>query len=210
MAHLSLLPNGMQQFSDENGVPYLGGFVYMWVPNTETDKDTWVDMDHLALNTNPIVLDAAGRAIIWGEGIYRQKLTDQFGNEIWDRLTLYHDSSDDAEVTTLYDLPVFIQSFPGISEEYPRFVVPRALSLPAALTASRFSIKNAPTALMTFTLYKNGVSIGSVAFAATTGTPTATFASQVGFVAGDIFSMTAPGTQDVSGANVSMTFVFTA
>jgi hypothetical protein len=198
----------MQQFADANGVPYLGGTVNMWIPNTETTKPSWVDMDHVALNTDPIILDAAGRCVIWGEGIYRQVLKDINGNTIWDKLTLYHDFSD-IVVSTLYDLPFYIQGQPTASEQFPRFVIPRALTLPAGLTASRFSIGTNPAATMTFTIRKNGVSIGTVSFA-TNGVPTVVFASQQSFVAGDIFSVLAQASPDTTGADVSMTFVFTA
>jgi len=210
MAHLSLLPNGMQQFADANGVPYLAGTVNMWIPNTETTKPSWVDMDHLALNTDPIILDAAGRCVIWGEGIYRQVLKDINGNTIWDKLTLYHDFSD-IVVSSLYDLPVFFQGFPEANEEYPRFVIPRSLRLPAGLTASQAKLKANPSATMTFALWKNhptGAQIGTIAFS-TLGVPTFTFASNVDFAAGDIFSIFAPVSQDATGANVSFAFVFT-
>lgn len=83
----SLLPNGEQQFIDENGDPYAGGFVYFYVPNTDTPKDTWQDPDQDTLNTNPVELDSAGRAIIYGSGQYRQLLKDVDGNTIWDQLT---------------------------------------------------------------------------------------------------------------------------
>lgn len=206
MSHLSLLANGMQQFCDANGVPFLAGTVNMWIPNTETRKDSWQDMDHVALNSDPIVLDAAGRCVIWGEGIYRQVLKDRDGNTIWDKLTLYHDFSD-FEVSTLYDLPIFFENFPDESEEFPIFVVPRALRLPAGLASSQAKIRTNPAATMTFAIMKNLVQIGSVAFS-TLGVPTFTFASDVDFAAGDTFSLIAPAVQDASGQNVSFCFVF--
>ena len=36
----TLLPNGMQQFVDGNGVPLAGGSVAFYVPNTLTQKTT--------------------------------------------------------------------------------------------------------------------------------------------------------------------------
>lgn len=83
----ALLPNGMQQFADANGAPYANGKLYFYVPGTTTLKDTWLDPAQSTLNANPITLDAAGRAIIYGVGQYRQVLFDQFGAEIWDQLT---------------------------------------------------------------------------------------------------------------------------
>jgi hypothetical protein len=82
-----LLPNGMQQFTDPNGAPYAGGSVYFYTPGTTSAKATWQDAAETTLNTNPVVLDAAGRAAVWGNGQYREVLYDANANLIWDRLT---------------------------------------------------------------------------------------------------------------------------
>lgn len=81
------MPSAEIQFSDENGAPYAGGKVYFYIPNTTTPKNTWQDAGATILNTNPITLDSAGRAIIYGTGQYRQILKDSIGNTIWDELT---------------------------------------------------------------------------------------------------------------------------
>lgn len=83
----TLLPNAKQQFFDTNGRPLAGGKVYFYVPNTSTLKNTWQDAGETVLNTNPVVLDANGQAIIYGDGQYRQVVNDVHGNLIWDRLT---------------------------------------------------------------------------------------------------------------------------
>lgn len=83
----TLLPNGKQQFLDANGDPLASGQVFMYVPSTTTFKNTWQDSGNSVLNTNPVVLDAAGEALIYGSGTYRQVLKDVFGNTIWDALT---------------------------------------------------------------------------------------------------------------------------
>lgn len=81
------LPPGMVQFCDQNGAPYAGGTIYTYIPAGTTPKTTWQDAAETIPNTNPIVLDGAGRAIIWGSGIYRQQLYDAAGNLIWDTAT---------------------------------------------------------------------------------------------------------------------------
>jgi hypothetical protein len=83
----ALVPNAMTQFTDSNGVPLAGGAVYMYVPGTTTAKTTWKDPGETVPNTQPIVLDSAGRALIWGSGEYRQVVLDVNGNTIWDQLT---------------------------------------------------------------------------------------------------------------------------
>lgn len=83
----TLLPNAETQFTDSNGKPLAGGSVYFYVPNTTTPKPTWQDSGQTILNTNPIILDGGGRAIIWGQGTYRQVVYDQFSNLVWDQIT---------------------------------------------------------------------------------------------------------------------------
>jgi hypothetical protein len=84
--HTQMLP-GMQQFFDNDGNPLSEGTVTTYVPNTSTLKTTYQDADGNVQNTNPIVLDAAGRAIIFGTGAYRQLVKDALGNIIWDKTT---------------------------------------------------------------------------------------------------------------------------
>lgn len=83
---LFLLPEPEVQFCDANGHPYAGGTIDIYIPGTDTPRDTWQDEAGTALNTNPIILDAAGRAIIWGEGEYRFVLKDADGNLIYDQI----------------------------------------------------------------------------------------------------------------------------
>lgn len=95
----TLLPNAESQFLDANGKPLCGGSVYMYIPNTSTFKATWKDSAQTILNTNPIILDGGGRAIIWGSGTYRQVVYDQFNNLIWDQTTESFDSSISGDMT---------------------------------------------------------------------------------------------------------------
>ncbi len=80
----TLLPNAHQQFIDLNGKPLVSGLVYFYQVNTLIPKDTWQDAAQTQLNTNPVVLDSRGQAVIYGSGNYRQVLTDSRGNTIWD------------------------------------------------------------------------------------------------------------------------------
>ena len=97
----TLLPNGEQTFVDENGKPLAAGCVYFYVPGTNTPKDTYVDPGGQAANTNPVILDGAGRAIIYGVGTYRQVVKKypcgSLGEQVWDQLT-----ADTASSTTIF------------------------------------------------------------------------------------------------------------
>src|SRR6202000_1444867 len=82
-----LIPNGKQTFLDQYGVPLAGGTVTFYVPGTTSPQDTYQDRDLTILNTNPVQLDAAGTAVIWGDVSYRQIVMDSNGVTVWDQIT---------------------------------------------------------------------------------------------------------------------------
>lgn len=87
LGQTSLLPDGKQQFLSNTGVPLASGKVFMYVPNTTTFKNTWQDAAQATLNTNPIILDSSGRALIYGSGVYRQLVQTSAGVTIYDAVT---------------------------------------------------------------------------------------------------------------------------
>jgi len=80
-----LLPSPELQFFDANGTPLAGGTIETYVPSSTTPKTTWKDPAGAATNTQPVVLDSAGRCILYGDGAYRLILRDAAGNLIWDQ-----------------------------------------------------------------------------------------------------------------------------
>ena len=84
MATGLLLPNGKQAFTDGNGHPLAGGKVFFYQASTLTPKDTYQDPAMTILNTNPVILNARGEAVIFGLGAYRQILKDASDVTIWD------------------------------------------------------------------------------------------------------------------------------
>lgn len=83
----SILPPGYTQYLDNNGKPLTSGKVYNYIPSTTTNKTTWQDGSQSVANSNPVVLDAGGRAKIFGDGSYRQRVFDRNNNLIWDANT---------------------------------------------------------------------------------------------------------------------------
>jgi len=85
MANGGLILNAKQQFFDAAGDPLVGGLVYTYAPGTLTPKTTYSDMAQTTPNANPIVLDARGECVIYGQGLYRVILKDSLLNTIYDR-----------------------------------------------------------------------------------------------------------------------------
>ncbi|MDB5531592.1 MAG: hypothetical protein JWR51_4695 [Devosia sp.] len=83
----TLLPTPEIFICDANGNPLESGTITTLIPGTNTSKATYQDADQLILNSNPIVLDSAGRAIIYGSGSYRWIIRDSAGNLVYDQLT---------------------------------------------------------------------------------------------------------------------------
>jgi len=76
-------------------VPLAGGSVYFYVPGTSTPSNTWQNTAQTILNSNPVLLDSNGQAIIYGVGEYRQVVFDAVGNLLYDQVTYASASSSD-------------------------------------------------------------------------------------------------------------------
>lgn len=71
-----LLGAPYNQFLDDDGNPLTGGFVYTYAAGTDTPKDSYTDYTGSTPASNPVELDAAGRADIWIEGDYKITVAD--------------------------------------------------------------------------------------------------------------------------------------
>lgn len=87
-----LLLNPYQQFYDENGDPLSGGKVYTYQAGTTTPKATFTDSTEVTQASNPVILDAAGRATMWGAGAYKFVVTtaDDVPVRTTDNVTTYN------------------------------------------------------------------------------------------------------------------------
>jgi hypothetical protein len=84
--NISAFAGAGAQFFDANGAPLTGGLLYTYAAGTTTNAVTYTSRTGLANNTNPIVLDAAGRtpAEIWMDGgsLYKFVLKDSTNVQI--------------------------------------------------------------------------------------------------------------------------------
>ena len=65
LAQRPALVSPVIRFSDSNGKPLVGGFLYSYAAGTTTPLQTYVDSTTGALNTNPVVLDSTGSATVF-------------------------------------------------------------------------------------------------------------------------------------------------
>lgn len=72
---MELCPVPRLQFFGNDGNPLVGGYLYTYYPGTPGKlKFTYTDSEGNNLNTDPIILDSAGRANIWLDGAYYMEL----------------------------------------------------------------------------------------------------------------------------------------
>lgn len=99
---VDIVVNGETTFLDMNGDPLAAGQVFFYLPGTTTLTNTYQDAAGTIVNTNPVVLDQAGRAVIWAPlGQIRQVVEDQFGNVQWDRVAAAGITSQNITITGL-------------------------------------------------------------------------------------------------------------
>lgn len=75
----SLMPNGKQQYFNSNGGLLAGGKVFTYAAGTTTPKATYSDFGGTTPNTNPVILDARGEALIYWSGAYKVDVQDASG-----------------------------------------------------------------------------------------------------------------------------------
>ena len=89
---ISLFAGAGAQFFDDNGVPLAGGLLYSYAAGTTTAATTYTSATGLTANSNPIVLNAAGRVEeeVWLNAGDLYKFILQDSNEVqigsWDNI----------------------------------------------------------------------------------------------------------------------------
>lgn len=89
-AQVQLLPFTKSQFFDANGRPLAGGCIFTTVSGGTTPLASYTDFTGGTPNTNPVILDSAGRANIWLSGsAYRIRLATHGGTNCASGVTLW-------------------------------------------------------------------------------------------------------------------------
>ena len=85
MATGVVIPVPKAQFFDNDGDALAGGLLYAYAAGTSTPQDTFSDVGLTTPNTNPVVLDAAGRATIYltPSTAYKFVLKTSTGTTLW-------------------------------------------------------------------------------------------------------------------------------
>ena len=89
-----LISTPRMQVFDLNGDPLVGGLVYFYAAGTSTPKDTFSDAALTSANTNPVVLNARGEALLFGSGEYKVTIHDADDVLIYTEDSFYFDNDN--------------------------------------------------------------------------------------------------------------------
>lgn len=134
---LTLMPMPSHQFLGTDGKPLAGGLLYTYQPGTLVPKVTYVDSLGSAQNTNPVVLDSAGRAQIWLDGAYNMRLFSSTNVLQWSI-----DNVVSGDQTQFAALQTQIDTLNANLANYAPVTSPNLLGTPTAPTANTATSNN--------------------------------------------------------------------
>jgi hypothetical protein len=114
-----------------------------------------------------------------------------------------------AAISDPYDIACSIANLTTNNEDILFFTFTRNVTLPASATGSQAIAAGAATASTTYTIRKNGASIGTIVWSAAGTVGVFTGISLTTFVAGDVLSITGPATADTTLADIGITLKMT-
>ena len=212
-------PFSKPQWFDGNGNPLSGGLLYTYTAGTVSQTPSYQDALMGAENTNPVVLDAAGRADVYLNPAqsYHIVLTDSLGNVIFDEdnqyvappslggssLTpIYTTTDQSANGTKVFQGNVAIGQ--GVVSEYSSAPIQLIVGA-AASTTSGIQFVNTTTTKLQFGTAETGVSSynGAIGFNNTSNTMTFGIAN-AGVLVLTASGVNVIGTLQQGGVNVAL------
>jgi hypothetical protein len=108
-----------------------------------------------------------------------------------------------------FDIALYSPGQPEAAERLLKFEVARGFTLPADLAGSRGHDDTAATAEAVCSILQNGVSIGSITFAAASQDAAFALPGGLALVPGERLELIAPATQDTTLAGLALTLIGT-
>ncbi len=170
----SLPPLWLTQLLDNNGDLLAGGKIYTYAGGTTTPLGTFSTSGGAA-NTNPVVLDSAGRANIWltFDTAYKFIVTASDGDPDNPMFTVDGIISESgiASTTTYYEVDCSYVGTPGAQATMAVHQAVRTATFPVNFSGADGSVGTNPASSYEVSIQNNGVEIGTCTFD-TSGVPT--------------------------------------
>lgn len=150
------------QLFDDYGEILAGGFIHTYEAGTTTPLATYQDLDGSTPNTNPVELDAAGRAIIrlTNAVTYKFVITDADGGLIQTLDDIIVGGTSSTGSTDILVCLTYIGT-PGAQGFMGAFNATEAFTFPIDFEGALGSVQTAPASDFVISIKKNGVEIGT-------------------------------------------------
>lgn len=183
------------QLRDELGADVLaGGKIQTDEAGTTTPLATYQDLSGATPNTNPVILDSAGMAVIrQTDGVaYKWRVYDADDNLLWTRDNITVGTASSASGDD-YLVHLSYQGTPGAQGFMGGHIFDDSVTFPIDLEGAQGSVGTEPAASFAISIKKNGAEVatatidtdGVYTFATTGGTT-------VSFAAADVLTFTGP------------------
>jgi hypothetical protein len=203
----SLPPLWLTQLLDNNGDLLSGGKIYTYAAGTTTPLVSFSDSSGAA-NTNPVILDSAGRASVFitPDTGYKFVLKDASDNILLTVDNIVSDSGA-ASLSTVYEVILTYAETPGAQGWMGGEVLKRSVTFPIDWEGSGGAVITNPGSDYIISIQKNGVEVGTATID-TSGVFTfaTTGGATVSFVSGDSIDFYAPASVGTA-ASFKMTLV---
>jgi hypothetical protein len=173
----------------------------------EGDLPNGIGYSKLALNNSVVVADIAAAAKSSTPTNSTLVLRDGSGNFTVNTPTAAAQPVTKAYVDAIYDIGGGSNGLVGVSAYILNFVATRSIQLPSNFTGSYAKAQVAATALTTFTIYKNGGSIGTLSFAASAAVGTFSVLASVSFAPGDVLTIQGPVIPDTTLSDLAVSLL---
>lgn len=201
------LPQPLLQLFDDYGEVLAGGKVYSYEAGTTTPLATYTDLAGAVPNTNPVILNAAGRATIRvTDGVAYKFVVRNSDDELVETIDniVEGDAAGSADNSLLISMTYC--GTPGAQAFMGGVEITVANTLPIDFDGSSASVQTTPGADYAISVKKNGVECGTVTFD-TSGVATfaTTGGAAVSLAFGDTVTFYAPDSG--TAADISVTLV---
>jgi hypothetical protein len=190
----SLPPLWFTQLFDNLGELLAGGKIQTYAGGTTTPLATYTDAGGLSTNTNPVILDSAGRADIWlTPNVSYKFVLMTSADVVLETVDAIISVTETAGASTEYDVCLTYCGTPGAQGFMGAIELGRAVTFPINFDGAQGSVQTAPAAPFVISVEKNGVEVGTISIA-TTGVFTfaTTGGTTVVCIAGDTLAFFGP------------------
>lgn len=201
---VTMLAAPFSAFYNSNGSPLSGGKIYTYSAGTTTPKDTYTDSTGSTPNSNPVVLDSAGRAVIWLNGAYKIVVKDSSDVVVWTTDNVTSGTTAGDMTAAIYDPATVNEQLVGLTatQTISNKTITNSAATLTSLNSGQLAGFRNPVLNGCFRVWQRGTSVSASSTSLTYTADRWAFLQSAGTVAATIAQQTNPATGVYSSVRV--------